>query len=212
MAVIDADTHVDETEATWAGLEGAASRFAPATMGPSDDEIERSHLNPDRSRFWLVEGRLQVRAVRDDIHHPLRTRRELEDLEGRLLDMDEMGVDIQVLFPTFFIRYVSLNAEPEAALARSYNEWVAKACAQTNGRMRWVAVVPWLNAADAIEEIRWDRMGPRVPGDVGVHVGGEREASGQVPEAAIRFHRSGRFLAPVRHLAVGDGGAIGAPS
>ena len=155
MAVIDADTHVVETEATWAGLEGAATRFAPATMGPSLDEIERSHLNPDRSRFWLVEGRLQVRAVRDDIHHPLRTRRELEDLEGRLLDMDEMGVDIQVLFPTFFIRYVSLNTEPEAALARSYNRWVAEACAKTNGRLRWVAVVPWLNADDAIEEIRW---------------------------------------------------------
>ena len=155
MAVIDADTHVDETEATWAGLDGADSRFAPATMGPALDEIERSHLNPARSRFWLVEGRLQVRAVRDDIHHPLRTRRELEDLEGRLLDMDEMGVDIQVLFPTFFIRYVPQNAEPEVALARSYNRWVAERCAQTNGRMRWVAVLPWLNAADAIEEMRW---------------------------------------------------------
>ena len=45
MAVIDADTHVDETEATWAGLEGAASQFAPATMGPPLEEIERFTRN-----------------------------------------------------------------------------------------------------------------------------------------------------------------------
>jgi predicted TIM-barrel fold metal-dependent hydrolase len=155
MPVIDADTHVDETEATWAGMKDADARFAPVTMGPPLDEVERTHLNPARSRFWLVEGRLQVRAVRDDIHHPLRPRRELEDLEGRLQDMDRMGVDIQVLFPTFFIRYVALNSEPEAALARSYNRWIAEKCTQTKGRLRWVAVLPWLNATDAIDEMRW---------------------------------------------------------
>ena len=155
MAVIDADTHVDETEFTWLPLEGALTKHAPATMTPPMEEIQRGKLNPDRSRFWLVEGRLQVRAVRDDIHHPPRPRRELEDLDGRLDDMDRMGVDIQVLFPTFFIRYISLNSEPEAALARSYNRWVAEKCAQTEGRLRWAAVLPWLDANAAIEELRW---------------------------------------------------------
>lgn len=155
MAVIDADTHVDETEATWMSLEGTEARYAPVTMGPSGDEISRSLLNPSRSRYWLVEGRIQVRAVRDDVHHPPRPRRELEDIEGRLLDMDQMGVDIQILFPTFFIRYISLHAEPEAALARSYNRWIAEKCAQTGGRLRWTAMLPWLDTDAAVEEIRW---------------------------------------------------------
>ena len=155
MPVIDADTHVDETEATWSSLTGRYAKHAPATMTPPPEEIERRALSPSRSRFWLVEGRLQVRAVRDDVHHPPRPRRELEDLEGRIADMDRMGVDVQVLFPTFFIRYVALNAEPDAALARSYNEWIAERCAQTGGRLRWAAVVPWLDPDAAAEEIRW---------------------------------------------------------
>ncbi len=155
MPVIDADTHVDETEATWQPLAGASARHAPATMTPPPEEIERLALSPSRSRFWLVEGRLQVRAVRDDIHHPPRPRRELEDIDGRLADMDRMGVDVQVLFPTFFIRYISLSAEPEAALARSYNQWIAERCAQTGGRLRWAAVIPWLDPECAAEEVRW---------------------------------------------------------
>ncbi len=155
MPVIDADTHVDETEATWQPLQGASAKHSPATMTPTPQEIQRLALSPSRSRFWLVEGRLQVRAVRDDIHHPPRPRRELEDIQGRLDDMDRMGVDIQVLFPTFFIRYISLNPEPEAALARSYNQWIAERCAQTNGRLQWAAVIPWLNPNDAVQEIQW---------------------------------------------------------
>ena len=155
MAVIDADTHVDETEATWAFLEGSNVRYAPATMEPPEEEIDRLSLNPFRSRFWLVEGRIQVRAVRDDFHHPARPRRELEDIQGRLEDMDRMGVDIQVMFPTFFIRYVSLNPGPEAELCRAYNRWVAEACAETGGRLRWAAVLPWLDTDAAIRELHW---------------------------------------------------------
>lgn len=155
MAVIDADTHVDETEATWSKLEGRDVRFGPLTMAPSEDEIARSQGDPHRSRFWLVEGRVQVRAVRDDVHHPARARRELDDLEGRLSDMDEMGVDIQVLFPTFFIRYVSLTPEAESALASTYNRWLAERCAQTNGRLQWAAVLPWLDTDAARQELRW---------------------------------------------------------
>ena len=155
MPVIDADTHVDETEATWDYLSQQSPKYVPATMEPPAEEKSRSGLSASRSRFWLVEGRIQVRAIRDDIHHPARPRRELEDLEGRIADMDKMGVDIQVLFPTFFIRYVAQNPLPEAELAKSYNRWIAERCAKTNGRMRWAAVLPWLDADAAIKELEW---------------------------------------------------------
>ena len=155
MPVIDADTHVDETEATWEYVSQHTPRYAPATMEPPADEKIRSGLSASRSRFWLVEGRIQVRAIRDDIHHPPRPRRELDDLEGRIADMDKMGVDIQVLFPTFFIRYISLNPQPESELAKSYNRWIAEKCARTNGRMRWAAVLPWMDTNAAVEELKW---------------------------------------------------------
>ncbi len=155
MAVIDADTHVDESESTWQSLEGRLARHAPMTMAPPPEEIEHTGFDPHRSRFWLVEGRLQNRVVRDDAHHPARARRELEDIEGRLEDMDRMGVDVQVIFPTFFIRYIALNPEPEAALAHAYNSFVAEKCDRTGGRLRWAAVLPWLDADAAVEELRW---------------------------------------------------------
>jgi predicted TIM-barrel fold metal-dependent hydrolase len=69
--------------------------------------------------------------------------------------MDQMGVDVQVIFPTFFIRYNTSNAEAEAALTASYNRWIAGKCAETKGRLRWAAVLPLLQPDRAVEELRW---------------------------------------------------------
>ena len=156
MSVIDADTHVDESDATWAALEGTPyAKYMPVTVHMSDEEANRAGFNTTTRRSWVVEGRLQNRAVRDEINHPPRVRRELDDVEGRVAHMDEMGVDIQVIFPTFFIRHNTQNAEAEWALATTYNRWLAAKCAPTNGRLQWAAVLPWLNPEMSIEELRW---------------------------------------------------------
>ncbi len=157
MPVIDADTHVDECEATWAYLEGADARYAPVTVMPTDGRSRPGEI-PGRNRWWMVDGQLVPRAIRDDIHHPPAAARELHDIAVRLRDMDRMGVDIQVLFPTFFIRYGnSTNPAAEEALARSYNRWMAEKCAPTNGRLRWVAQLPMINPEKGVEELRWAR-------------------------------------------------------
>jgi predicted TIM-barrel fold metal-dependent hydrolase len=156
MKIIDADTHVDESESTWAGLGEGYSHYMPVTVSPKDGAV---NLNPStnlpRNRWWLVEGRLQARAIRDDITHPPRERRELEDVPGRLRHMDEMGVDVQVIFPTFFIRYGTNNPEAEYALTTTYNRWLANKCEGTNGRLRWACVLPFLQPEKAAEELRW---------------------------------------------------------
>jgi predicted TIM-barrel fold metal-dependent hydrolase len=156
MAVIDADTHVDESESTWEALEGGPyDQYIPATVMVEPREAGRLDPARLRLRHWLVEGRLQNRAIRDDQHHPPRERRELEDVAGRVQQMDEMGVDVQVVFPTFFIRHDSANPEAEAALTSAYNRWLAERCALSRGRLRWAAVLPWLQPARAVEELRW---------------------------------------------------------
>ena len=154
-SVIDADTHVDESEATWQGLEGETAKYMPMTVTPSAESPVPGGLNRFNSRWWLVEGRLQSRATRDAEHHPPRAARELEDVQLRLQQMDQMGVDVQVIFPTFFIRYGAEDPAAEAALAKTYNRWMAEKCAPTNGRLRWAAVLPLLDAGKAIEELRW---------------------------------------------------------
>jgi predicted TIM-barrel fold metal-dependent hydrolase len=156
MPMIDADTHVDESESTWEKLEGTPyAKYIPVTVTLPPDEAKRAGYSSVVSRSWLVEGRLQNRAVRDEINHPLRVFRELEDVPGRVAHMDRMGVDVQVIFPTFFIRYNTNNAEAEWALTTTYNRWLADKCAQSNGRLRWAAVLPLLQPAKAVEELRW---------------------------------------------------------
>jgi uncharacterized protein len=159
MAMIDADTHVDESESTWAKLEGTPlEKYIPITVTLPEDEAKRAGLNRVVSRSWLVEGRLQNRAVRDDVNHPPRVFRELEDVPGRLAHMDRMGVDVQVIFPTFFIRYNTQNPEAEYALTSTYNRWLAERCADSNGRLRWAVVLPWLQPEKAVEELRWAKQ------------------------------------------------------
>jgi predicted TIM-barrel fold metal-dependent hydrolase len=155
MRIIDADTHVDECEATWEYLTGADTRYAPVTIMPTGDAPTGS-ANVARGRWWLANGHLIPRAIRDDAHHPPRAAREMHDVQVRLADMDRMGVDTQVLFPTFFIRYGNTN-EPagEEALAHAYNRWLADRCAPTNGRLRWIAQLPLLNPQKSVEELRW---------------------------------------------------------
>ena len=155
-SIIDADTHVDETEATWESL-GTPGGQAPVTVTPSTPVLEtrRRQGSPPRGRWWLVGDRLQPRAVRDDAHHPTQGRRELVDIEGRLEDMDRMGVETQVIFPTFFIRYGPSDPTDEAAMAHAYNSWVAERCAASEGRLRWAVVLPLLDPDKGVAELRW---------------------------------------------------------
>ncbi len=156
MAMIDADTHVDECEDTWKKLEGTPfAKYIPVTTTMPPDEAKRAGYNATNSRCWVVEGRLQNRAIRDDINHPPRVFRELQDVPGRVAHMDKMGVAVQVIFPTFFIRYNTSNAEAEWALTTTYNRWLAEKCAPTNGRLRWAAVLPLLSPDKAVAELRW---------------------------------------------------------
>lgn len=163
--VIDADTHVDENEATWQSLADAGSKHVPVTVSP-DARVESAVAQRREApgvriagalgnRWWLVENRLQPRVIRDEEHHPARACRELDDVPGRLADMDEMGVAAQVIFPTFFIRYGSKDPDAEAALAGAYNRWLAERCAASGGRLKWTAVLPMLDPDKAVEELRW---------------------------------------------------------
>jgi len=159
MTMVDADTHVDECEETWKKLEGTPyAKYIPVTTTMPPEEAKRAGYNPTNSRCWVVEGRLQNRAIRDDINHPPRVFRELQDVPGRVAHMDKMGVAVQVIFPTFFIRYNTSNAEAEWALTTTYNRWLADKCAPTNGRLRWAAVLPLLSPDKAVAELRWAKQ------------------------------------------------------
>ncbi len=76
---------------------------------------------------------------------------------ARLLDMDEQGVDVQILYPTVGGQLLGRefqDVELLAACCRAYNRWSREYCDAAPERLRWAAMLP-LQAVDlAIEEAR----------------------------------------------------------
>jgi len=148
MPRIDADSHVDETEATWEYIEENDSRLKPITVA--------SGLRSN-DQGWRVDGEVYRRPVRNyQRTGTTAATSQLLDVEARLRHMDELRIDLQVLYPTVFIRSgFAGRPDIELALSRSYNRWLAARTEQSHGRLRWVAVLPLLTMDKAIEELRW---------------------------------------------------------
>ena len=118
------DAHVIETEETWEYMEGADRKFMPRIVAPSQES------SPDE--YWLVDERVHIRSVNVGRDTPPASR-ELRDVAVRLKHMDELGVDVQVLYPTIFLMPVTARAEVEVALCRGYNRWLAAVCKEAGG-------------------------------------------------------------------------------
>jgi uncharacterized protein len=151
VLAIDADTHIEETEDTWEYMDEKEQAFKPTTGYPSNPDPNRPP-----SRYWLIDGHRQPRPYRDDKRsHTTAATRELLDPAARLRHMDELGTEVQVLYPSLFLVGITENAEIEGALKRSYNRWLADRCRNTDGRLRWVCLPPFGDVPRAVEEIRF---------------------------------------------------------
>ena len=58
MRIIDADTHIDETDATWEYFGDAELTYKPSTTYPSNPDPK---LPP--ARYWMIDGKRQVRFI-----------------------------------------------------------------------------------------------------------------------------------------------------
>jgi predicted TIM-barrel fold metal-dependent hydrolase len=86
--------------------------------------------------------------------------------------MDELGTDIQVIYPTLFLMEATEKTEVNTALRTSYNRWLAERCSHSGGRLRWVCMAPLQDMPLALEELRWAKD----HGACGVLKKGDREA------------------------------------
>ncbi|HEY7164583.1 MAG TPA: amidohydrolase family protein [Candidatus Binatia bacterium] len=146
MLKIDADAHVLETEKTWEYLEGPDRKYRPQIVGSPDGS--------SNDEYWLVDGNLRLKSRNVGKNTPMASR-ELRDVNTRLAHMDELGIDIQVIFPTIFIIPLTQRPEIELALCRSYNRWMAEIWRQAKERLRWVAVVPLFSMEKISDEARF---------------------------------------------------------
>lgn len=175
MPVIDADTHVDETEDTWEFVQPGEEALKPVTGYPSNPDPSRRP-----TRYWMIDGRRQMRFTRDDQRTKTTVEmRELLDVSQRLKAMDQLGVDVQVIYPTLFLVEGTDKPDVELALRRSYNHWMADRCAKAGGRLRWICLPPYRTMDKALDELRFARD----HGAVGILKKGNQEADRWISDA-----------------------------
>lgn len=161
MPVIDADAHLEEGVACWQFLPERLRprRPMPVTFPPDTDYGEWNAV-------WIIDNKVRHNAASPTTMAVAATKgasigaQELTDVPGRLADLDRMGVTLQVVYPSLFLGSVAEDVELETALCVSYNSFVAEACARSDGRLYYAAVVPWRDACAAASEIdRVARLG-----------------------------------------------------
>ncbi|MGE5217101.1 MAG: amidohydrolase family protein [Chloroflexota bacterium] len=163
--VLDADTHIAESEAMWSYIDKEMYPRRPVLARIPDDTWYK-----ERNAFWLIDGEIfpkpagkasfslitpsaqKKESGRGDIHLGVR---EITDPPARLKDMDRIGVDVQVIYPTLFLVYLTDDAALEVALCRAYNRFVAAACSKAPARLKWVAIPPLRDIDASRQEMRW---------------------------------------------------------
>jgi len=109
MRVIDADAHVIENESTWDYMLESERQFKPKIVGATNAK--------DPFDYWLVDGRvIPLSNVGREL--PVGAR-EMTDLSLRIKHMDELGINCQVIYPTFFITPISRRPDTDLAVTRS---------------------------------------------------------------------------------------------
>ena len=160
--VIDADTHVVESEAMWEFFDEEHRHLKPVLVGTPEPATGRL-----RNR-WVIGARLIPQpagfgghnaqappASPEDLANPFWGSKSLQDIPYRLNAADEMGVDVQVIYPTLFIVYLTGDPEIELGMCRAYNRFMADVWVRSNGRMRWVVVPPLLSIDATLEELHY---------------------------------------------------------
>src|SRR5258708_23209311 len=160
MPTIDADAHVVESERTWDYIDKADQKYRPLIVRPRGE---------GGGEYWFIDGKIrglvrivmtarQLAEVSERTGRAMETpreNREMENVPARLKHMDELGIDVQVLYPTIFIEQITDKPEWEIAISKGYNRWLADIYGQGQGRLRWICVLPLLDMSASLEELKF---------------------------------------------------------
>src|SRR5438876_2359698 len=161
--VLDADTHIAEPPEMWDFLDTEWYPRRPVVVQvPEDTQYGGS------DHMWLIDGQIFPKAagrggnllVTPTAQKSVRDRvdvkaRELLDLPTRYADMKTTSVDVQVVYPTLFLAYLTFDVAYEVALCRAYNRYLAHATSPSDGRIKWVVVPPLRDIGASIEELHF---------------------------------------------------------
>ncbi|MGH7053612.1 MAG: amidohydrolase family protein, partial [Stellaceae bacterium] len=167
FSVFDGDSHVVEPPELWGKYldpefralgkqalwreEGRTGSYLKV-----NGEVFRDKGSPNLPRHALWRPGMtwdQIGDLDPHIKHPAAAG--ASDPLARLADMDAMGVDQALLYPTWFAEGFFLVRDPDVAyaLARAYNDWIADFCKPAPERLFAAAILPLQNMDFALEEL-----------------------------------------------------------
>jgi len=166
--VVDVDSHVYEPPAIW-------DEYVPAADRERVRRAFSSSIDKDGTVTTTINGEVaknlnRTKVVRQAIWRPGLTIDEIGNLDptishplnpgawdptARVADMDTLGIDRAVVYPTLINEYLPQIVDRDAAtvLCRGYNEWLWDFSEATGGRLHPVAVLPLQDPAAALEEL-----------------------------------------------------------
>ena len=168
MGAIDSDAHVVECEKTFDYIDPEYFDLKPRVMvQKTTDVIQKDNEGFAQKEFWVIDGRLQPKEGNIG-HNTTKESREMADVQVRLDHMDELNIDVQVLYPTVFLRAWTQDPSVEYALCKSYNRWLADIWKAAPDRLKWAVMPPLTSIEKSIEEMEFAKEN----GAVGVFLRG----------------------------------------
>jgi uncharacterized protein len=156
MGAIDSDAHVIETMATFDYIDPEYRHLRPRIVRQVEGEHARSNEGGIQKEYWIIDGRLQPKEHNIGSNTSEESR-EMRDISARLKHMDDLDIDVQVLYPTVFLRAWTQDPTVEVAICRSYNRWLADIWSEAHGRLRWAVMPPLRSMEETRKEIAFGK-------------------------------------------------------
>jgi len=158
--IVDVDTHLMEPDYVFEKYIDAKHKSDAPKMGKAPQSGRRTFI-VEGEPFTREHGKYPMAApaflesVRKAMKRFERASKTGFSAESRIWDMDEQGVDLQVVYPTAAGQMLGREfKDPKllAACCRAYNDWSADFTAKTADRIKWAAILPVQDVDEAIKE------------------------------------------------------------
>jgi predicted TIM-barrel fold metal-dependent hydrolase len=158
--IVDTDTHLMEPDYVFEKYIDERYKSEAPRMGKAPDSGRRTFL-VEGEPFTREKGKYPMAApaflesVRKAMKRFERAAKTGFNPESRIQDMDEQGVDVQIIYPTAAGQMMGREfRDPKllAACCRAYNDWSTDFCSRDSKRLRWAAILPMQDPDLSIEE------------------------------------------------------------
>ncbi len=128
-------------------------------MDPADRQFRpqaatTTHPDGREQKLWLTQGHSVPRGGVGPTPQISQAMREMRDIPARVKHMDQLGIDLQIVFPTFFLQPFTQHGEIERAVTLGYNRYMAEITSDNRGRFRWAVVPPLLDMDATVEQLK----------------------------------------------------------